>query len=291
MVALRVSNEHLGGQQQYHARHQSQHTIDEEEDDGRHSMSPEATSSSSSSSSSIITMTTRHRGDQHLYHAIDPATSPSTLHIGRMPVFQRRSTRFLLMLLGAAAILLGLLSSDSVQQIASRQGLLEYASKATGNLFSVGSSGHAPYFEPSASALPPALSNLPSSLKRITLIALWSGSSRPEYLNNFFTSAALNADVADLVVIHITDDQSECLDGKGGSTKDDGIRRDAAWDWEKGGNIRVVCLSREAMLQLKTDWLCSKDGWDCDKATKTKVVSDESTNVTKNFSGRWQSPV
>lgn len=193
---------------------------------------------------------------------------------------RRTSTRILLGLLAAAAILVGLASTESVTT--SSGPLLSYvASKAKDGsgyiiqTFTGSSSYHyaSPYYTPDPSRLPPALSTLPDSLKRLTLISIWSGSDdkQPEYLNNFFKSAALNSKVADLLVIHITSDMSKCLS----VDREDGIIRDAAasWNWENGGNIRIVCQSRETHLAEEADFLCSKEGWDCDEKSHKQVVS------------------
>ena len=187
---------------------------------------------------------------------------------GSLPMLRRRSTRIWLTLLGAAVILVGLASSGSLQRFAPKEGLLEYQ----GSRLLDHGTGKESYYAPSASALPPALSTLPAAFRRITLISVWASNARPSYLNNFFRSAALNAASADLLVIHITDDYSKCLDGRNEFGKKDGIIRDAAWDWEKGGNIRVVCLSREAYLAHEANYLCSEAGWNCDDKDHKAVV-------------------
>lgn len=195
-----------------------------------------------------------------------PSSSSST---------RRKAIRAGLVALAAAAIVVGFFGTDSVQDLASgSQPILSYvASKSAGFLgYGYGSqSGQAPYFPASAEDLPPSLSSLPDTLRRVTLISYWSSDNRPQYFNNFFRSAALNADVADLVFFHITSDKSQCLDGQHPDAKNDGIYRDGAWDWQNGGNIRVVCMSREAAIEEKTNWLCSKDGWDCDAETYAAV--------------------
>ena len=206
----------------------------------------------------------------HSYEPLDPAAWQQSS--SPVSVLRRRSTRFLLVLLGTAVIVLGLASSESLQLVASRDGLLEYA-KIQGSSLLSHSRIDGGYYTPSAINLPPALSSLPDQLRRITLISIWASNERPSYLNNFFRSAALNSDVADLLVIHITNDHSKCLDGKNDFSKTDGISRDAAWEWENGGNIRVVCLSREAYLASEADYLCSHDGWSCNETDHKAVVS------------------
>lgn len=185
---------------------------------------------------------------------------------------RRTSTRILLCCLAGLAIVAGLFATDgmagvSVSYIASK------AKDGSGYILKTfTSASEAPYYAPSPSQRPPALSSLPDSLKRITLVSIWSGSNdkQPDYLNNFFRSAALNAKVADLVVIHVTNDASKCLS----ELRDDGISRNSsAWDWENGGNIRIVCQSRETHLAEEADFLCSKEGWGCDEETRKQVVS------------------
>lgn len=175
---------------------------------------------------------------------------------------RRHLTRFLLVILGLVAVTAGLASSDTVQRVASKHVL----STALGI---GGSQRIANYYDPPREgALPPALSTLPESLRRITLISIWQGDARPSYLNNFFRSAALNADVADLLVVHISDDRSKCLDGAA-----ENYGEPATFAWQNGGNIRIECLSREALLALEADYLCSEVGWSCTKAQQEQVVS------------------
>lgn len=189
-------------------------------------------------------------------------------------MLRRTSTRILLCCLAGLAIVAGLLATDGLEGVSSTASYV--ASKAkdgSGYILGTFSSGsNSPYYTPSPSHRPPALSSLPASLKRITLVSIWAGSNdkQPDYLNNFFRSAALNAEVADLLVIHVTNDASKCLS----EVRDDGINRDsAAWDWEHGGNIRIVCQSRETHLAEEADFLCSEQGWKCDDGTYKQVVS------------------
>lgn len=196
-------------------------------------------------------------------------------------MLRRTSTRILLCSLAGLAIVAGLFATDGLAGVSSTAAAaspwLSYvASKAKDGsgyilgTFTAGST--APYYAPSPSQHPPALSSLPDNLKRITLVSIWAGSNnkQPDYLNNFFKSAALNAKVADLLVIHVTNDASKCLS----EAREDGIIRDsAAWNWQDGGNIRVVCQSRETHLAEEADFLCSKEGWNCDGETYKQVVS------------------
>lgn len=188
-------------------------------------------------------------------------------------MLRRTSTRILLCCLAGLAIVAGMFATDGLAG-ASLSYVATKAKDGSGYILGTFTGGSAaPYYSPSPSQHPPTLSSLPSSLKRITLVSIWAGSNdkQPDYLNNFFRSAALNAAVADLLVIHITNDASKCLSEK----RDDGISRDsAAWDWEHGGNIRVVCQSRETHLAEEADFLCSKDGWNCDGDTYKQVVSE-----------------
>lgn len=195
-------------------------------------------------------------------------------------MLRRTSTRILLCSLAGIAIVAGLFATDGLAGVSSTAAAspwLSYvASKAKDGsgyilgTFTAGST--APYYTPSPSQHPPALSSLPDNLKRITLVSIWAGSNdkQPDYLNNFFRSAALNAKVADLLVIHVTNDASKCLS----EVREDGIIRDsAAWNWQDGGNIRVVCQSRETHLAEEADFLCSEEGWNCDEETYKQVVS------------------
>jgi hypothetical protein len=183
---------------------------------------------------------------------------------------RRTSIRAALLVLATLAIIFGFFGTSGVQDLANgSQPILSYVTGKGAGFFS--SANSIPLYKASAEALPPSLSSLPDSLKRITLIAVWSSDDRPQYFNNFFRSAALNADVADLVFIHISSDKSKCLDGRHPEGRDDGIHRDAAWEWEQGGNIRIVCISREADLVEKANWLCSEGGWNCDAETYRRV--------------------
>jgi hypothetical protein len=192
---------------------------------------------------------------------------------------RKTSTRVLLCALAGIAIVAGLFATDGLSNVSSTSApFLSYvASKAKDGsgylLGSLSSSSSSPFYPLSSpSALPPALSSLPPSLKRITLISIWAGNNdqQPDYLNNFFRSAALNKEVADLLVIHIINDASKCLS----EVRDDGIVREAAdWNWETaGGNIRIVCRSRETHLAEEAEFLCSQDGWNCDEAAYKDVV-------------------
>lgn len=190
-------------------------------------------------------------------------------------MLRRTSTRVLLCCLAALAVLAGLFATDGIAGVSSTASYV--ASKAKDGsgylLGSFTSATSSAYYTPSPSQHLPALSSLPASLKRITLVSIWEGSHdiQPDYLNNFFRSAALNAEVADLLVIHVTSDVSKCLS----EVRADGINRDsAAWNWENGGNIRIVCQSRETHLAEEADFLCSEKGWKCDEDTYKKVVSD-----------------
>lgn len=180
------------------------------------------------------------------------------------PRLRRHITRFLLVILGLVVLVVGGFGSSAAVQgsAVSRQGLFDYAKGWYRN--------GSPYYEPSVNKLPPRLNDLPSSLQRVTLISIWSSDNRAFYLNNFFRSAALNSDVADLLVIHVTNDPAQCLDGTG---KKDSIYRDKAWDWENGGNIRVVCMSKEALMAHEADYLCSEAGWNCSEEQHKAVVS------------------
>ena len=154
-----------------------------------------------------------------------------------------------------------------------RAGLSQYLhldalspSNSFGDLFSSISS------RPAASAfeLPPARSTLPARFKRFTLIAIWDSNARPNYMPGFFDSVALNSGVADLLAIHITEDPEQCLTQQ---TAEDNVRRGAEWDWENGGSIRVECMDRETHLKREARWLCSQQGWDCERSEYDAVVS------------------
>ena len=205
-------------------------------------------------------------------------------HAGATSTLRRSAIRIALLLLAGVAIASGFFWSSGVQDLASgSQPLLSYVASKSAGFFG---SSSVPVYQASAELLPPSLSSLPDKLRRMTLISVWSSENRPQYFNNYFRSAALNADVADLVFIHITSDNSQCLDGRHPAGAADGIKRDEAWDWENGGNIRVVCISREADLVEKANWLCGKSGWDCDEQTYAKVhqrLQDRPDNINVDW--------
>lgn len=213
--------------------------------------------------------------------------------VNNVPFWRRKSTRLTLgVLLSSAALVLSFTTSGNVQDVAGS--LASAASSQIASFTGNGSNststnsarpgsssgyedafdGHTTPYSPSADLMPPALSQLPSAFRRVTLINIWSSDNRPSYMNNFFRSAALNADVMDLLVVHISSDRSKCLDGNNEFSKTDGIERDGpAWNWKNGGNIRIVCMSREKALQMKRDYLCSDAGWKCNVHQRNKVVS------------------
>lgn len=205
---------------------------------------------------------------------------------------RRTAIRIGLLSLAAITIVFGFFGTSSVQNLALAAGtgsqpILSYVASKFG---SISSSSQAPFFPlSSASDMPPSLSSLPPTLRRMTLISYWSSDNRPQYLNNFFRSAALNADVADLLFFHITSDKSQCMDGRHSDMVDDGIDRNGpAWDWENGGNIKVVCMSREAAIAEKAAWLCSKErGWDCDEPTYAAVLR-RMQERTDNINVDWK---
>jgi hypothetical protein len=238
---------------------------------------------STSSTSLLLGGANGHRDDDDNGHgAAARGSAAYSAHCSAIShMLRRTSTRVLLCCLAGLAIVAGLFATDGLAGVSSTSAAspwLSYvASKAKdgkGYILGTFTSGStSPYYTPSPAHRPPALSSLPASLKRFTLVSIWEGSTdkQPDYLNGFFRSAALNAEVADLLVIHVTNDASKCLS----EVRDDGINRDsAAWDWQNGGNIRVVCQSRETHLAEEADFLCSKDqGWNCDDDTYKRVVS------------------
>lgn len=199
----------------------------------------------------------------------------SSLSTTGAPTARKNAVRLSLLALAGLVVGLGFFGTTSVPAIASaRDPLLRYvASKTQGVVF--GGSDQSQdtlVYPPSAEELPPALSSLPDSLRRMTLISFWSSDNRPQYMNNFFQSAAANADVADLLFFHLTDSAAQCLDGRNGDFEDDGIKRDLAWDWENGGNIRVVCLTKQEIRVHEANWLCGKEGWACNEETYARVL-------------------